>query len=206
MPLLKLWNSLTGQAAKEQTTESSVSPKTSVNRLSEAGNAKTKASIKAKSGVGFSLFGGGQHAGLRKLVKPTSARSVLEIGVGDGSRALAVLETLSKSGREISYIGVDEFELAGAISLKQFHQTLRMQGIRPQLLPGTPERGIMRVAHTLGTVDLIMVAEGSREVNQEAATSLMHRICHQETVVLMEKNDVWSRVATPESIKLRRAA
>lgn len=205
MPLLKLWNSLRGRSAKEQPAESpDVSANDSIPR-STLEKPKSNPVSKPKSG-GFGLFGGGQHSGLRKLVRGIRARSVLEIGVGDGSRALAVLETLSKAGQQASYIGIDEFEMAGTVTLKQVHQTMRAQGIRPQLFPGTAERGVMRVAHTIGTVDLILIAEGPRDAQSQAAFGLMNRICHENTVVLMQQDETWSRVSTPQRSETRRAA
>ncbi|MGI9474136.1 MAG: hypothetical protein ACR2NZ_21530 [Rubripirellula sp.] len=205
MPLLKLWNSLRGRSKLEQPTESPKIAATTAVSPSTGEQPKSKRGSKAKSG-GFGLFGGGQHASLRKLVKSIPAESVLEIGVGDGSRAVAILETLSKSGHAASYTGIDEFELTGSVSLKQVHQTLRSAGIRPQLFPGTAERGVLRVAHTIGFVDLILIEEGPQDAKNQAAFALMNRICHENTVVLMQQDEVWSRVSTPQRAEIRRAA
>lgn len=215
MPLLKLWNSLRGrstqaQQANSSPTDSAMSAKSA---KPETGTSRTQSKPVSKSkSSGFGLFGGGQHSGLRKLVKPLSAQTVLEIGVGDGTRALEVLQTLAKTGNEASYIGIDEFEMAGSVSLKEIHRTLRSGGVRPHLFPGPADLGIMRVAHTIGSVDLILVSAAQNvsatqnSAQNDAVLSLMSRICHQNTVVLMEQDEVWSRVSTPQRAGFRRAA
>ena len=56
------------------------------------------------------MFGGGPHSGLCKQLKAVSVHSVLEVGVGDGSQAIAVMETLSRQSDSIRYYAIDEFE------------------------------------------------------------------------------------------------
>lgn len=219
MPLLKLWNSLRGRSTQAQQTDLSPtdSPVTSepgvsnsarsTSAKSEAGASRSRPKpVSQTKSTGFGLFRGGQHSGLKKLIKPLSAQTVLEIGVGDGSRALEVLQTLSKAGNDASYIGIDGFELAGSVSLKEIHRTLRSGGVRPQLFPGPADLGIMRIAHTIGSVDLILVSAGPDHSQNDAVLSLLSRICHPNTVVLMEQDETWSRVSTPQRAGFRRAA
>ena len=114
MPLMKLWNSLLGRSApaKEQPVRSA-NPTTDHARLGGSASRKpTKKSGRSAKGSRLSLFGGGgPHGALRKLVKPLQAKTVLEISVGDGSRAIAVLETLGEA-QKVRYMAIDQFEMA----------------------------------------------------------------------------------------------
>jgi hypothetical protein len=155
----------------------------------------------AKSGAsfvssGFGLFGSNPHAALCKQVAATQAHSLLEIGVGDGSRAVAVLAALAKRGISARYFGMDQFELAGGeVSLREFHRTLRGAGIRPQLFPEPPERGLVRFLHTIGTVDLVLIADPAEVVEKAAVGQLLNRISHANTTILLLQDDQWVPLA-----------
>ncbi len=194
MSLLKLWNTIRGRSNKGD------APATPA---AEAATAN-----KPKSGGGFSLFGGGPHAGLCKQLKTISAASVLEVSVGDGSRAIAVLETLSKHQEQVRYLAIDQFEMAGGeVTLKQFHQTLRAKNIRPQLFPEPIDRGLLRVARTVGCVDLVLIAAPLEDWQGPQISQLLTRVSHAQTTLLYLEGETWKRfepVAT--TTNLRRAA
>jgi methylase of polypeptide subunit release factors len=152
------------------------------------------------------MFGGKPHGSLRKRLKTITAASVLELGVGDGSQAIAAMEALSNKSNSIRYFGVDEFEMAGGVNLKQFHQTLRNHGIHPQLFPGSVDRGLMKIAHTFGSVDLILVANPAVIDSNPAVTGLLARISHQETNILVLRNETWTPLQVSGAHAQRRAA
>ena len=173
MPLLKLWNALLGRSSGEQPVveqPASSSPAT----VSE----KPVTTRKTGSGFvssGFGLFSSNPHAALCKQVVAAAPRSILEIGVGDGTRAVAVMEALAKQGIAARYFGMDQFELAGGgLSLRDFHRTMRGAGIRPQLFPEPVPRGLIRFLHTIGSVDLVLVADPA-EVEQDAGIQQLLR-------------------------------
>ena len=205
MPLLKLWNSLRGQSTTtpESKAEEPQNPKTQVAQTSAKSHAQA---VKRPAKTTFGLFGGGPHSGLCKQLKPLSAHSVLEVGVGDGSQAIAVMETLSRQSDSIRYYAVDEFEMAGGVNLKQFHQTLRNHNIHPQLFPGPVDAGLMKIAHTIGSVDLILVADASVIDNNPAVTGMLARISHEGTSVLVARNETWSFMEVSIGHRSRRAA
>ena len=205
MPLLKLWNSLRGQSTStpEPKAEESQNPTTQVSQTSAKSQSKA---VKRPTKTTFGMFGGGPHSGLCKLLKPLSVHSVLEVGVGDGSRAIAVMETLSRQSDAIRYYAVDEFEMAGGVNLKQFHQTLRNHNLHPQLFPGPVDRGLTKIAHTIGSVDLILVANASAIDNNPAVTGMLARISHEGTGVLVSRNDTWSPMEVSIENDSRRAA
>jgi len=205
MPLLKLWNSLRGQSTTtpEPKAEESQSPNTQVSQSSAKSPAE---GVKRPSKTAFGIFGGGPHSGLCKQLKPLNVHSVLEVGVGDGSQAIAVMETLSRQSDSIRYYAVDEFEMAGGVNLKQFHQTLRNHNIHPQLFPGPVDAGLMKIAHTIGSVDLILVADASVIDNNPAVTGMLARISHEGTSVLVARNETWSFMEVSIGHRSRRAA
>ena len=205
MPLLKLWNSLRGQATTtpEPKAQESQNPTTQASQASAKSHTKA---VKRPAKTTFGMFGGGPHSGLCKQLKAVSVHSVLEVGVGDGSQAIAVMETLSRQSDSIRYYAVDEFELAGGVNLKQFHQTLRNHNIHPQLFPGSVDQGLMKIAHTIGSVDLILVADASVIDNNPAVTGILARISHEGTGVLVTRNDTWSSMEVSIGNQSRRAA
>lgn len=188
MPLLKLWNSFRGRSTKGQTTDHdpAVEPEATAKKSNRAT-------------VLGSIFGGGPHAGLCKRIKSVSANSILEISVEDGSRALAVLEAIEKNNQNVRYVAIDQFEMAGGpVTLKQFHQTLRSKGFRPQLYPDTIERGLIRVAHTIGTVDLVLIAAEREAWQTPNLLPLLSRVTHHGSLILYRGDEqTWNEYQTP---------
>ena len=205
MPLLKLWNSLRGRSTNAQTLES-------VETENADPSLKSKPSIRVATGsksaarATFGLFGGGTSGTLRKRLKSISANSVLEIGVDDGARAIAVMDAVSKTSPATRYVAIDEFEMAGGVNLKQFHQTLRNHGIRPQMFPGCVERGLMQVAHTIGAIDLILISNPDAVDSNPVAIGLLERISHCGTTILALEDDAWNPRQVSSSDATRRAA
>ncbi|MGB7328423.1 MAG: hypothetical protein WBD31_26335 [Rubripirellula sp.] len=259
MPLLKLWNSIRGKSnseaaepAKSIQTPSQNSAKpvasTPVNsNTAEAANPAPAAPTPtpAKSRISaMGIFGSSNpHAALCKQIKSMTTprrgevsgrevRTVLEISAEDGSRAIAVLETLAKSMPaaaptvkiadidavdaaaetapaavpSVRYIVIDQFEMAGgATTLKQFHQNLRGADIRAQVYPEPIDRGLIRVAHTIGAVDLILFAAPTDQWDKPETAKLIERVSHADTKVLVRDGDAWKSPATTET-PVRRAA
>ncbi len=152
----------------------------------------------------FDLVSGGPHGPLCRMIKKTGAGSVLEVGVGDGTRAEAVLRTLLKSRPDpaIRYIAIDQFELAGGpVTLKQFHQQIRAIGVKPSLIPMPTVQGLTRVAHTFGSVDLVLLADAEID----AIDHVLARVTHPESLVLRFDGQTWQPLER-QSQGIRRAA
>lgn len=205
MPLLKLWNSLRGQSTTSPESKAEASQKPEAH-FSSSLTGRCKQTVKRSAKTPFGMFVGGPHSGLCKQLKTLSVHSVLEIGVGDGSQAIAVMQTLSRQSDSIRYYAIDEFEMSGGVKLKQFHKTLRNHNIRLQLFPGSVDRGLMKIAHTIGSVDLILVADGSIIDENPAYTEKLSRIAHQETNVLVARNETWNFMEVSTRHRSRKAA
>ena len=99
-----------------------------------------------------------------RAIRRHNARKIVELGVGNARRAMRMIEVAKRtsSPQNIHYVGMDLFEgRAGsggpALSLKAAHQLLRATGVRVQLVPGNPAESLIRLANSLGKVDLLIV-------------------------------------------------
>jgi hypothetical protein len=195
MPFLKLWNSLRGLARPAVSTEtSSTIPVTADHPVNPTVKVAARQEQRDKTSSGWSLFGGGPHSGLCKQLKGVSVTSLLEISVDDGSRAIAILEALQASQQSARYSAIDTFEMGGGrLTLKQFHQRLRAQGIRPQLFPATIDLGLMRVAQTIGPVDLIVIGAAIEHWQTVNTLPLLPRVSHNKTLILYRDGEQWKR-------------
>ena len=202
MALLKLWNALRGRTTDEP------APPAGSSQSEQPGPAAAPvakpAERKAKPG-GLSLFGGGaSHPALLKHLRSVTAQSVLEIAVGDGSRALEVLDLLAKNAASsnegeptsIRFVAMDQFEMGGGShTLKEFHQLMRNSGVRPQVFPEPIDRGLMRVAHTIGSIDLIIISSDAGSWQTPETKSLLSRISHEDSLILFETENGWNVLA-----------
>ena len=156
-----------------------------------------------------------EQKSLQKLLKNRPAVSVLELGVGDGSRAPVILESLQSLSpdAEIRYVAVDEFEMAdGPIKMKDFHQRLRSLNVHPQIFPEPVARGMIRVAHTVGAVDLVLIGIDQNHWQGTDCQSLLAKVTHTESTILMLVDGQWAAAEKVSSVipatdrSIRRAA
>lgn len=124
----------------------------------------------------------------RALYRATGNRkiqTVLETGLGDGSRCERLLQWLEHhDGLPTRYAAIGEFEAAGGISLKQFHAKLTAFGIKPLPVPGNLASGLPRVAHTIGAVDLLILDRDHSSLHEPAICNFLPRVVHAETIVI----------------------
>lgn len=229
MPLLKLWNALWGRAGKEQPVGKPVSrdvvsaerqagaqaPVAKASAETRTATVKSQATASppqvstkaAKPGKSvFGLFGSNPHGSLCKLAAATNASIVLEVSVGDGSRAIAVVQALTQRGGTVRYVGIDQFELSGgSVTLRDFHQATRAAGVRPQIFPESIERGLTRFLHTIGRADLVILASPDEILQDARIRQLLTRISHPKTTVLYRRGDAWLTLENG-SVSTSRAA
>ena len=121
-------------------------------------------------------------------------RRILEIGIGEGERALRMIEVgeMRTPTDQIHYSGIDEFESrrskdSHGLTLKAAHRALHSTGVRVRLLPGDPLAALSRAANGLGKIDLIVV---SAQVDQEAMANawfFIPRLLCAESLVFIEE-------------------
>lgn len=265
MSLLKLWNSIRGRSnsdAGQTEPEAGPTPPAASNALPLKSLPAKSQPVKSQSVKSQSVksqpmavagdkavapvkpakprlnvFGtNNPHASLCKLIRTSTARTVVEIGVQDGSRTIAVTGTLSlnlppapapapiavtdsavdaaadsdaakPAAPAIRYIAVDQFEMAGgATTLKQFHRTLREADVRATVYPEPMDRALTRVAHTIGAVDLVLIAVPPPQWQTPAIEALVKRICHPSTQVLFLDGTDWRGWQTTSVISAKKVA
>ncbi|MDB4676629.1 hypothetical protein OAF09_00215 [bacterium] len=202
MPLRKIWNSLCGRSSTESKAVEPAGVKLSQADKKSVASTRSRADKRARSGQKLSS----EDADLLQRIIERQPKSILEIGIGNGNRSVALLGSLSDAGLQPRYYAVDQFELGGGdLTLRDFHQALRAIDIRPQLFPESIQVGLKRFLHTIGTAECILFTE-SRPIEQEAEVDeLLQRIANPTSLVLKKSDNHWfdiSRVDEPQ----RRAA
>ncbi len=119
-------------------------------------------------------------------------RSIVEIGISDGTRALQMLKVALRrtSAEDLRYTGIDLFEAgdhASTISLKEAHRILRPAGVRLQLIPGDPFSALARSANSLANTDLLLINEPCDAASLEQSWFFMPRMLHAGSLILREE-------------------
>ncbi|MEM9368025.1 MAG: hypothetical protein AAGD07_18690 [Planctomycetota bacterium] len=210
MPLRKIWNSLCGRRVPN----ASSSTVSSENQASPPQTSQAGKSVKANSdttpGRGVLSMARravgrqrGPYAALLRHISDRRPAQILELGVGDGSRAAAILADAA-SEAEFTYIVVDQFEMAGgAVSLRDFHAKVAAESAqrRPVVIPQSIMVGLESVANRFGYIDLILVSDPD---DLEEAAGVLPRIVGENTAVLIWRGEDWDSL--DEIATSRRAA
>ncbi len=131
--------------------------------------------------------------GLYKAVKGRTIRSVIELGVGDGTRTTRLLEVLSwkQDNLPLRYTGIDLFEARPAakkgLTLKQAFATIRAPEVKVQLVPGSPYEALVRCANALAETDLFIISADQQAADLERAWKFVPRTLHASSLVLREQ-------------------
>jgi hypothetical protein len=129
---------------------------------------------------------------LVRFLMDHSIESILEIGVGEGSRLQRIAKLAQKSPNcdVLRYVGVDEFEASAAsrphLTLKQAHQLASQLGFKASLVPGTPAQALPRVAHKFSAADLVIIDGGIdlSQPTQGPIGSWLNRLAHSNSTVI----------------------
>lgn len=211
MPLKKLWNSIVGNtsASEQQPARATGEQKPSQSRKRATTNPSRAAKPSKPTRSLMDMMGRGSHASICRLVKRSGATSVLEIGVGNGERAIAVAQSLLEINPDetVRYAAIDGFEMAGGcISLKDFNRTLREQNVHPTLVPMDICSGLARVSSTLGIMDLVLIAEPSEQIDLPAVKLMLRRLTSDKSVVYMLQDEQWEKVDLHNAARNRSRA
>jgi hypothetical protein len=129
-----------------------------------------------------------------RAIRRRRARKIVELGVGDGHRALRLIEVARRasSSADILYVGMDLFEGRSqsggpGVALREVHQLLRTAGVRVQLVPGNPAEGLIRLANSLGKVDVLIVPAELDSPSFARMWFFVPRMLHERSQVFVQR-------------------
>lgn len=140
-----------------------------------------------------------------KLAKPAGDRelyrhlihhpveSILQIGIGDGSRLRTVLDlsNAESSPSAIRFVGVDLFEGSPAgkphLKLIDAHRLCAERGVKANLVPGELESALVRVAHNVQPCDLVIVSDLASNNAKESLARWLPRLVAEHGTVFAAK-------------------
>jgi hypothetical protein len=144
----------------------------------------------------FYLFHLSKPAGYRPLyeaIHRTQARRILEIGMGDGSRAVQMIQLAQQfcEPRDVLFAGIDLFEArptaeSASLTLINAHRLLKATGATIRLSPGTPYDGLSRSANGLGKMDVLVISPTATADAMEAAWIFIPRLLHNDSLIFLE--------------------
>jgi len=174
------------------------SPRTNPRTLSRDSPAKDCAVSKAGFFRFFSLKNSSQPATDRVLYRSMPkdrARRIVEIGVGDGTRAENLISVALRFHKpeEIKYTGVDLFEArenaTEANTLKQVHRRLKATQAEVRLMPGDARSALPRCANDLRGTDWVIISADQDEEATATAWNYLPRMLHKTSKVWLGHQD-----------------
>ncbi len=144
-----------------------------------------------------------------KHVAGRSIGSILDTQLGDGSRALEVLQAIiCDSVPTPKYIAIDLFDLgSGRLTLVEFHQRIRRAGGNPVAIPADLYGGLRQLSQTHGTVDLVLLEGNNVDLNSLEFRRLLARVTHSDSLVLhRDERGQWQAVPPAIAANARTGA
>ncbi|MEX0612739.1 MAG: hypothetical protein WD738_12605 [Pirellulales bacterium] len=132
---------------------------------------------------------------LYRLVKRRRVCRIVEVGISDISRTVAMIEVAQRyAGRQkVAYTGIDWFDTRAPqlepLSLKEAYRLLRPTESNVRLVPGEPGRSLVSAANAHQNTDLILIAQTVADAELASAWFYMPRMLHERSVILREQRD-----------------
>ena len=127
-----------------------------------------------------------------KMIKRRSIRSIVEIGLGDGTRCgklIAVAQKFNPDAK-IKYTGIDLFDAREdgdePLKLIEMHRKLNAVEAKTQLVPGDLGSALPRIANAHVRTDLVIISAGFEEEDFEKTQMFLPRMLHPSSVVLIQ--------------------
>jgi len=131
---------------------------------------------------------------LYRLVKRQNASRIVEIGMGEISRAVSLIEVAQRFAGEkkVWYTGIDLFEARPegqqALPLKEAYRILRATDAGIRLVPGLPARSLASAANAHANTDLILLGPSVSMDDLRGAWFYLPRMLHERSIVLAERH------------------
>ena len=125
-------------------------------------------------------------------MKKSKARAIVEIGLGDGTRAERIVQVAHKfgAGSNVKYTGIDLFDGRSddqsELTLIEMHRRLGALGVKPQLVPGDLVSSMRRIANSHTRTDMIIVSAGYDPAALDASWFLIPRMLYAGSSFLIQ--------------------
>jgi hypothetical protein len=146
---------------------------------------------------------------LYRLVKRQQFCRIVEIGISDLARSVALVEVAQRvsAGRTVLFTGIDSFEArtaeASPLSLKEAYRALHMTGAKVRLAPGAPGKSLAAAANAHQNTDLILISASVPDSELDSAWFYVPRMLHERSEVIRETRSadgepMFTRIAASE--------
>jgi hypothetical protein len=138
---------------------------------------------------------------LYRLVKRDKICRIVEVGISDLSRAVAMIEIAQRfaGNKKVWYTAVDLFEARqpGSLPLpmKETYRILRATEANVRLVPGAPASSLAAAANAHQNTDLILIGPDVTEADLYGAWYYVPRMLNETSTILSER-----RTADGESV------
>jgi hypothetical protein len=132
---------------------------------------------------------------LYRLVKRHRVCRIVEVGLSDPRRSVAVIEVAQRysRGEKVSFTGIDWFDARGPqlapLSLKDAYRVLRATGANVRLLPGSPGEALAAAANAHQNTNLVLISAEVADSDLQRVWFYVPRMLQPTSVVVRERRD-----------------
>lgn len=129
---------------------------------------------------------------LFRLVKRDQICRIVEVGISDLSRAVAMIEIAQRfaGDKKVWYTGIDLFDArqpdSGPLPMKQTYRILRATNANVRLVPGAPATSLAAAANAHQNTDLILIGPSVTETDLNGAWFYVPRMLNETSTILSE--------------------
>ena len=130
---------------------------------------------------------------LFRLVKREQICRIVEVGISDLSRAVALIEVAQRfaGDKKVWYTGIDLFEAppsgTAALPMKETYRRLRATEANVRLVPGAPASSLAAAANAHQNTDLILIGPDVTEGDLQGAWFYVPRMLNETSTVWSER-------------------
>jgi hypothetical protein len=127
------------------------------------------------------------------MVKRDKICRIVEIGISDLARAVALIETAQRfaGDQKVWYTGIDAFEARHSgqapLSLKETYRILRATDANVRLVPGAPAPSLAAAANAHQNTGLILIGPDVSEADLNGAWFYVPRMLNEKSTILTER-------------------
>src|SRR6185369_5927197 len=130
---------------------------------------------------------------LYRLVKRAQICRIVEVGMSDLARAVAMIEVAQRfaGDKKVWYTGIDLFEArqpgSTPLPMKQTYRVLRATEANVRLVPGAPAASLAAASNAHQNTDLILIGPEVTETDLNGAWFYVPRMLNETSTILTER-------------------